>query len=493
MEFQKIINNKFFWIFILFFVFLSYSFYSSLYHVLDNRDEIRYLSDRLLLLEGLRPSFSHAPQGISLWIGMFTLLIEFLLGFLINFDFSELNLINIFNYFDYKIYENYLDLTHIKLINFILVLSALAYLYFQDKTFFYIFSLIFFSFIFYYISFAGKPYLLASIFFSISLIMKKRNRRNLSLLFFSLACAERLEFLVFINYFCIEGFDRKSVKNYAFVILVFMALSPWFTQAITQHIKALSGYLFAFDSNSSDVVDNENNNIFLKILKIISFFSIIFFTLCLNSKLSERIEKVFISLIFVFLVIAMILNSNIPFRWFLPHVVFIIYYVFLRYNINNKLLIIIIIFNFINLALFQIQLKKIPSDKYILNLENKTNTNIISLDLLIEDSNFKNYRKWQIKNIESPNVKNINYFKKNNAPLIFGRSGNYEYAFSRRTEYLSKYHKKQGKNKFIYGYGGLFLNYSEWCSILNNNASYLINQNFDFIENRKTSINNCKK
>lgn len=490
MNTQKVLNKKFYFIAILFFIFLSYNFYSSLYYILDNRDEIRYLSDRLLLLEGDRPSFAHSPQGISLWFGTVILIIKFFLSFIINFDFSNINLFNVLNYYDFEIYKNYQDLTDIKFINFIFVLFALGYLFYQDKIFFYFFSSIFFSVLLYYISYAGKPYLLASIFFSIALIMKKNDRKNFSLIFFSLACAERLEFLLFINYICFRGFNKKTLKDYTIVVIIFMALSPWFSQAILQHIKALSGYLFSFGSNK-DVIINDNYDFFFKVLKIISFLLIIFFTLCFNSSLNKKIEKVFIILILCCLSVAMVLNSNIPFRWFLPQLVFIIYYFYLRLNIKNFFINLIIIINFINLVLFQIQLKNITSDKYILELENMSDKNIIGLDLLVEDSNFDNYRLWQIQNIEKPNSKNVNFFNKTNSPLIFGRSGNYEYFFSRRTEYLVKYHNKNTKKKYIYGYSGLFLNYKEWCSLLNYEAYYLINQNFDFKKKRETSLNKC--
>ena len=61
------IKNKDYFTSLLLFIFLLISYYNALYYVFaDYRDEIGYLSDSLLLAEGMRPSYSHAPSGLSL-------------------------------------------------------------------------------------------------------------------------------------------------------------------------------------------------------------------------------------------------------------------------------------------------------------------------------------------------------------------------------------------------------------------------------------------
>ena len=66
------------------------------------------------------------------------------------------------------------------------------------------------------------------------------------------------------------------------------------------------------------------------------------------------------------------------------------------------------------------------------------------------------------------NIKNINYFKSDKAPLAFGESGNLERLFFRRYEFINRYQEIDNKNKqkFIIGESGLFLNKSEWCNLI---------------------------
>ena len=67
------------------FILICSSFYLSLYHVFTNyRDEIGYLSDSVLLAEGLRPSYSHAPSGLSTWFGTILIFCEYLINCLKN-------------------------------------------------------------------------------------------------------------------------------------------------------------------------------------------------------------------------------------------------------------------------------------------------------------------------------------------------------------------------------------------------------------------------
>ena len=78
-------------------IYFIYSYFLKLNYVLDSRDEIYYLSDSLLLLEGIKPSFSHSPTGISTWLGSGVVLIDFIIN---NFSFKNLELL--FENFDLK-------------------------------------------------------------------------------------------------------------------------------------------------------------------------------------------------------------------------------------------------------------------------------------------------------------------------------------------------------------------------------------------------------
>ena len=77
--------------------FYSFQFFSYLYFILDTRDEIGYLSDSLLLLEGMRPSFSHSPSGLSTWFGSIFVLFNFIFNFFNELEFTIFNLFNVFD------------------------------------------------------------------------------------------------------------------------------------------------------------------------------------------------------------------------------------------------------------------------------------------------------------------------------------------------------------------------------------------------------------
>ena len=86
-----------------FLVYFIYSYFLKLNYVLDySRDEIGYLADSLLLLEGIRPSFSHSPSGISTWLGSIVVLIDFIIN---NFSFHNLELL--FENFDLTLFKHY--------------------------------------------------------------------------------------------------------------------------------------------------------------------------------------------------------------------------------------------------------------------------------------------------------------------------------------------------------------------------------------------------
>ena len=110
-------------------VYFIYSYFLKLNYVLTyDRDEIVYLSDSLLLLEGIRPTYSSSPTGISTWLGSGVVLIDFIVN---NFSFHSIE--SLFNNFDLTIFKHYQNLTYIKISLFALNSFLLVYLYFLDK------------------------------------------------------------------------------------------------------------------------------------------------------------------------------------------------------------------------------------------------------------------------------------------------------------------------------------------------------------------------
>ena len=61
-------------------IYFCISYFLKINYSVFNKDEIIYLSDSLLLLEGLRPSHSHSPSGISTWFGSLVVLLDFLIS-----------------------------------------------------------------------------------------------------------------------------------------------------------------------------------------------------------------------------------------------------------------------------------------------------------------------------------------------------------------------------------------------------------------------------
>ena len=203
-------NHRFLNLLVLaFLVYFIYSYFLNLnYPFFTGTDEIGYLSGPLLLLEGLRPHMSHSPTGISTWLGSGVVLIDFIIN---NFSFHNLELL--FENFDLTLYKHYKNLTYIKISLFVLNTFLLIYLYILDKK-----KIIFLSFFALFllpeisnITFSGKPYFLASVFFIISLLLNDKNK-FLSLIFYGLAISERIEFLVLINFICLND-NKISFKN----------------------------------------------------------------------------------------------------------------------------------------------------------------------------------------------------------------------------------------------------------------------------------------
>ena len=93
------------------------------------RDEIGYLSDKLLFIEGINLSYSHVPTGISTWFSSMVLIFEIIYNFIRENNFSILKMYQII---DKIIYQNYLDLTKIKL-SIIVLNTFFLYLEFLSK------------------------------------------------------------------------------------------------------------------------------------------------------------------------------------------------------------------------------------------------------------------------------------------------------------------------------------------------------------------------
>ena len=447
-----LIKKNFF--FIILYVLIAYTYYRFLYFQLEHTDEINYLSDSLLLLEGILPSFKHSPSGLSTWIGSFYLFLDFIFYSILNEIPTSVR--SLLDNFDYVIHSNYLDLTGIKTTLFLLNLFLIFYFYKQDKNnkiFFYLFTIIFFSPYLINLSFSGKPFFTASLFCAISLVIKNKNLR-LCHIFYGLAIAEKFEFILLINLFANEN-NKINFKNYLFILLIFFAIAPWWTSSFFQNIKINLNYIL----DNSIIVDENSKSFFNSIIFLIYFFGLFFISFF--KKISHKL--IIISLLF-FSVLHLIILQNYYIRWFQP---FFVYSAFLISSINfiSKINIKAEKFIFIVPIIFLIFLhsKKIDSDLDILELEKNTSNNqILSYGLLKEDLDFKNYINEQIPNFNKRNVKNINHFNDIDSPISFSISGNLEINFIRRYEYLAKYHNAE-KSKFILMGGGIPSYIEFWC------------------------------
>ena len=81
-------NIELFSLFLVVVVFF-YTYFSKLYFQLGHIDEVNYLSDSLLLFEGMVPSSKHAPSGLTTWVGTIYLIIEYIYYFF-NFNVSSI-------------------------------------------------------------------------------------------------------------------------------------------------------------------------------------------------------------------------------------------------------------------------------------------------------------------------------------------------------------------------------------------------------------------
>jgi hypothetical protein len=124
---KKYYNLLFFFLFIL----LIFSYFSKIHFKLDDVDELNYLSDSLLLLEGELPSSKHAPSGLTTWVGTFLVFFDFLINIIINQKFKSIS--DIMQSFDQIIFKHYENLLFIKFSLFLLNTILLIYLFKLDK------------------------------------------------------------------------------------------------------------------------------------------------------------------------------------------------------------------------------------------------------------------------------------------------------------------------------------------------------------------------
>ena len=458
-------------------IFLLISYYNSLYYVFaDYRDEIGYLSDSLLLAEGIRPSYSHAPSGLSTWMGTIYFYLQLFFEILKNLFNLDINVI--FNSFDKIIYENYTDLTGIKSTLFFLNFLFFAIFFYKTNNIVYkiLFCLCFFSPILFYTTFSGKPYFLACLFASLALTLNEKEEK-LALIFLALAICERLEFLIIINYVLCRYPLRQYLKKLLYILLIFLAISPWFSIALFQNLKVILGYVHQQPSLAENVLGLKLNiYLFLYALTIFFIYPLLKFKKKYNLILLFSSFLIFILITFY---------SNIPLRWFLPLLLIILYFaskklLFLekenlfRNSVFNSILIIFLLF-------FNFNLKSKISDLKILELEqNSQSDNIVGPKLLKEISSFQNYSLFLKTYLYDYNIKNKIFFQKEKAPLAFGQSGNLEILQNRRYEYIARYQKTNDKNKYIFSDAGLYKTKKYYCLKFNNK-----NISFYHFEKRK--------
>ena len=91
------------------YIFIAYTFYNFLYYQLEHVDEVNYLSDSLLLFEGILPSFKHSPSGLSTWLGSFYVFFEFIVYSALNNVPTDIK--TLLGNFDYIIFLNYMKIS----------------------------------------------------------------------------------------------------------------------------------------------------------------------------------------------------------------------------------------------------------------------------------------------------------------------------------------------------------------------------------------------
>lgn len=439
---------------ITFFVFI-YTYFSKISYQLGHIDEINYLSDSLLLFEGMIPSSKHAPSGISTWIGTFIIFLDLLFRSL--FIESVSSILDFFKVIDKVLYFHYSNLIFIKLSLFLLNSILLVYLFTLDnkKIFFVLFLFVFTSPLYIETILTGKPFLTAAIFFSISLFLKKKNYL-LSLIFLALAISEKWEYILLINFICYEKNKKIKIKDYLTVLLIFSAISPWFIISLLQNIKIQLNYILwnsvAFEAS------------IFSLLIFISLITYIVTQFILNFIQIKKIRfLLFLVLILNFIYLVFVAEYYI--RWFIPLFIILIYELSENNLIKNNIPIFILALITI---LFQIKfnLNNFPSNSDWIEIEEKSNKSIFIVgdSLLKEKNNYKKYFNIRNKQLNKKNVKNVGFFKDSEAPIAFSESSLIEKSYLRRFEYLQKYSYGE-KEKYLYHISGVNMSIDFLCNL----------------------------
>jgi hypothetical protein len=458
-------------LFVFLFILLIFSYFSKIHYKLDDVDELNYLSDSLLLLEGELPSSKHAPSGLTTWVGTVLVFFDFLINIIVNQKFKSIS--DIMQSFDQIIFKHYENLLFIKFSLFLLNTILLISLFKLDKKKIFLLIFLFFltSPIYIGVTFSGKPFFTAALFAAISLLLRDQNKK-IALIFLGFAMAEKIEYILLINLICSEKNNKFNLYNYLFVVLIFLATAPWFSISILQNIKIQSNFAIW---NAAQYIDIKQK--FLIYFLLISYISIFFSINYLKSILNK-----FLAYIFLFsCVFYLVYLGGYYIRWFIP--LFIIFaYDLSKLKFFNKKIFLIYFIIFGNLIYFNS--KNLISDLEILEMEKTINSsNIINEGLLIERAGFKNYFYIKNNQISKINIKNINFFKDKNAPISFSNSGNIEKLYLRRYEFLAKYGDNKSINKYVISFTGLASNDNYWCIFLSNNA---------YIYSRSHGLSKCK-
>jgi len=445
-------------------IFFCYSYFSKINYIVSDSDEIAYLTDSILLVEGIRPSMSHSPSGLSTWVGAIFIIFDFVFNKL---AFS--NLEQLFQNFDEILYKNYKDLTHIKITLFLFNTLLLFYLLFIDKK--KILSLLFLSLYFSpalsEVTFSAKPYFTGSILFFIALIHKDKNKM-LSLIFYGLAVAEKLELILLINLIASENY-KFSIKNYFLIAVTFFVTCPWFTVAIIPNIKIIiKGFLY--QPASSDEFN------FLKIVTTCFFilYMILLFTYGFLKNDKYRITAVFLIILSL---IYLLYIHKIPLRWLTPGLIILLFHIHPYFLKKTNVTKPILIFSSIIFLLIFNNKNYISQDEILAREINSEFNNVINNMNLKENLSFKKYNEIFGSHLNKSNIKNITFFKDQNAPLSFGEGASAEKRFHRRYEFLAKYNNKSMKEKILFGNSGVSLTIEDWCKILNKENTSIININ----------------
>ena len=453
-------NNFYYHIFLILFFLISINY---IYIVFAPwRDEIGYLSDKLLFIEGINLSYSHVPTGISTWFSSMILIFEVIYNLIIENNFSILKM---YQTIDKIIYQNYLDLTKIKLSIIILNTFFLYFLYRKTKNelFYLLFLILALAPSISEVTFSGKSYFLGSIFAALALVYNLKKKKELCIVFLALATGERLEYFLLSGIFLIDKSNLKNIiKNYLIYLILFCAISPWFFVSIIQNLKVILAYVFSQKSTISDSLGIINISLLFCTLVIFYF-----------NKLFKSYKKNLISLVIVvFLILYLTFTFNIALRWFGPIFLYIVFYFSTIYEelINYKYLKTILLIVISSLFVFHfINKQNYYTDIEILEFEkNSGYKEIIGFKLLKEGANFNSYYNISSKIFKKENIKNDMFFRLKSSPIFLSEVNNLEILHNRRYQYLSRYNQSDNYNKYISTGAGLYPKISFWCKILKN-------------------------